>query len=170
LRETTFRPPMHTTREAESSAYAMHPQTVDYDSAGKNLPDIPSRAGYVQRWVRNSDPTAGGGDTNFQQRWMAGWRPRPLETVPELFSIYWSHLKSAKAPDQLQVGQMTLMEMPEEVFQRRMARIHERNTRYRDIAAESLEKVNQLGGGIATTFSNSNSSVSVGRAPSTMAG
>lgn len=48
------------------------------------LPTIPSRAGYVQRWVRVA--TKQGDDArNLARMAQRGWKPRPIDTVPKAY-------------------------------------------------------------------------------------
>lgn len=170
LRETTIRPPMHQSREAEAVAeYDLRPEEIRYDTGPRNMPEIPARDGYVQRWVRMADPNMPG-DNNFRMRYVDGWRPRPLETIPEMFRIFSGQTKGAAAPTDMQIGQNILCEMPIALWQRRMATKQALNKRFRDIADETVSKINRLGGGIVGGYSDSSQNVTVGRVPATMAG
>ena len=169
LRETTLRPPMHQTRDADAAAYDLRPEEVMYDSSPTNMPHVTPRPGYKQRWVRTNDRNSPG-DRNYESRYIDGWRPRPVETIPEMFKVYCGAVKGAMAPTDFQVGQNVLCEMPEDLWAKRMLGKKGKQDRLREIASEAIARVDQKGAGIIGAFSESSQSVQVGRRPAVMAG
>lgn len=170
LRESTLRGPMHQDREAEAAPhYDLRPEEISYDASPKNLPDIPARPGYKQRWVHHNNP-GDEGVNMFQQRYVQGWRPRPTETIPEFFRIYVSSVKGAAAPENFQIGRNILCEMPEQLHAKRLAYKESQNIRWREVQDTNVSRLNAKGGNVINAINESESRVQTGRRPAVMAG
>ena len=106
------------TREAES-------QALDYDEDFEEhvLPHIPARPGYSQYWVRAK--YAGVPDVrNLLKRQRQGWKPRPPETVPEIFRQLVVNEESLGGV--ISTHDLILMERPIAIQERRKKRHRER--------------------------------------------
>lgn len=107
------------TRDMQSFAETEETQYMSkYGALTLNLPHIPERQGYVQRWV--SIRMNGVEDLrNVSRKMNLGWQVRSPETIPQNFSI--CRIQKENLRDAIVVGSFVLMEKPERLARARQA-------------------------------------------------
>lgn len=127
-----------TQRAAEAKHVHESPTTPMTWQRPSNLPEIPPRAGYVQRWIRSKllgqdDPR------NVSVKFREGWQPRDPKTVDPGY-----------APPTFSLGQfgvigvegMVLCEMPEAVFNQKKAWVASRTAAQTEAVEQDIHKIN----------------------------
>ena len=121
----------------------VHPEVHeedDFDDMGapENLPYIPPRDGYAQRWIRVS---LHGKDEslNIGKALRAGYKPRMWESVPAKFQA--PHIEGGQFNGVVGVPDMVLCEIPLALNERHKARIaNQTRTMTQAIAKDLAEK------------------------------
>lgn len=143
IHESNLHGTPHSTHDAEA-LHSIHPEAQgDEWREPRNLDAPPSREGYVQRWIRVED-RAGKDALNLANKQREGWRPRPLETIPEQFKNF-PIGKHASLGDVLMVGGCVLMEMPIHIAESRNRQVRARIARQNKAVASDADEVSRAG-------------------------
>lgn len=158
----------HTTREQSTrEAVGVHEvDIVDFEPTGP-LPDISSRPGYAQRWVR----VRKGNDHDAQSIFAAsrrGWVPRDPGSVPK--ALQWLTVQREGLGGCIGTHDMVLMERPASLNERE-AQVKRRDRRQLEQAVKSnlFSEYKNLGGastGFTAPGIDTDARVERGRAPS----
>lgn len=98
----------------ENAEDARSREDVLLSSRPMNLPVVPPRPGYVQRWVRTRLQGSEDAD-NVSRKESEGWRRRSIETIPK--GVIAPKIKSGEHAGYIGVRGNILMERPEEIHQ-----------------------------------------------------
>lgn len=143
LHEGDLHSSVHSSHDAETLHQSdlngpLHDEWVE----PKNLDAPPARPGMVQRWVRYHDRD-GDDVVNMQYMMRKGWKPRPIETIPQEFRDY-PVIKHANM-DVIAVAGCILCEMPEAQALRIRAAVRQR-TRNMDLAVnDETDRASRIG-------------------------
>lgn len=149
-------------REQETrDALGVHDEEAILFEESGPLPQIPSRAGYVQRWVRVS--TKHGDDArNMARMAQRGWKPRPADTVPKAYQ--WLTSKREGMGGVIGTHDCVLMERSEGI-QRKAEAIQKQKRRDLETAVKTnlFREHQNLGGDRAGITPNYDSKATVER-------
>lgn len=125
--------------------------------SGGQLPEIPARPGYMQRYVNTTDPA------NLAIRLRQGWKPRRSETVPKGI-VGTPSISSGEYTGCVGVIGQVLMEMPIALWRKHKQATDGATKKLEEALENDIYKVARPGY-MAPTAKESTTQVSVGRRP-----
>lgn len=134
----------HASHDAEPLHDEVHAALHDEWREPRNLDAPPARPGYVQRWVRVEDRD-GKDNLNYANKFREGWRPRPMETIPEELRETFPSTKHASLGDVVMVGGLVLCEMPRQIADSRNRQVRNRINRQNQAVATDAEATSRQG-------------------------
>jgi hypothetical protein len=109
----------------------------------KNLDAPEPRPGFVQRWIRYAN--ADSDDIqNYQLSMRKGWRPRPIESIPQSFKDY-PTVDHSSPSGTFAVAGLVLCEMPEQLAARRRRAVKQRTAALNLSVADQTEGASNSG-------------------------
>lgn len=118
---------LHSSHDADS-AVLDEPVHVDWVGTAINQTNLIApkpRPGMVQRWVRYED-RSGVDKPNWASRLQHGWKPRPVDTVPD-YERHYQVAHNSSGPDMIMVDGLVLCEMPAQLLARHAKWVAEQN-------------------------------------------
>lgn len=169
--ESRARPPGQTDRNSRTSRTqgkrenAADSRSRDSDSMAAtrplNLPYIPPRQGYVQRWVRTRLGRSGDDVDNVARKEAEGWKPRAADTIPKGVSA--PTIKKGEYEGLVGVRGNILMERPEEFHEEAAKQNRARSRRQMQAIEQQLHADHRPGQGIGKPRMTVKSQVGVRR-------